>query len=226
MQLILWLTVDSDSAFGQIVFIDVGPDPVRFGIHEGVLRQKSTWFKNTLETASGAKGDKNDRCDQPRAIIIAEEDPAIFRRFNDWIYTQKLCTEAETPKDLSWTTIFDIYTFAERRGIPNLQNACINVIIRKVKNGGPFPTQEILNPLWKTTGKVSQLRLLLLELYAAKCDLKAALVRNGGFHHRFLHDLVIILYEMKEGDLEQDPDFWKRRHKYYVSTPDNPVALD
>lgn len=51
-------------------------------------------------------------------------------------------------------------------------------------------------------------------------------VRNGGFHHRFLHDLVIILYEMKEGDLEQDPDFWKRRHKYYVTTPENPVALD
>lgn len=107
-------------------------------MHEGVLRQKSTWFKDALEKASRAKGDKNDRCDQPRAINIAEEDPAIFRRFNDWIYTQKLCTEAETPKDLSWTTIFDIYTFAERRGIPNLQNACINVIIRKVKNDGPL----------------------------------------------------------------------------------------
>ena len=208
------------------MFVDVGPDLKRFGMHEGVLRQNSAWFKNTLDTISAAKGHQNGRGNQLEAIIIAEEDPAIFRRFNDWIYTQKLCTEAETPKDLLWTTIFDIYTFAERRGIPKLQNACINVIIRKVKNGGPFPSQEILNPLWKTTGKVSQLRLLLLELYAVKCDLKSALVRNGGFHHRFLHDLVIILYEMKEGDLEQEPDFWKRRHKYYVSTPDNPVALD
>ena len=98
--------------------------------------------------------------------------------------------------------------------------------MRKMTESKPFPSQDILNPLWKTTGKLSQLRLLLLELYAVKCDLKAALARNGGLHHRFLCDLVIILYEIKEGDLEQDPDFWKRRHKYYVSTPDNPVALD
>ena len=191
-----------------------------------MLRLNSAWFKNTLDTASAANGDKDDLCGQPKSINLTDEDPAIFSRFNQWVYTQKLCTEAETPKELLWSIIFDIYTFAERRGMPRLQNACINLVIRKVKTGGTFPNQEILNPLWKTTGKVSPLRLLLLELFAAKCDLKNSLVRNGGFHHRFLHDLVIILYEMKEGDLEQDPDFWKRRQKYYVTTPENPVALD
>ncbi len=201
------------------MFIYVGPELIRFDMHEGVLRKISAWFKNTLDAASTAN-------DQPKTVDMADEDPAIFKRFNEWVYTQKLCTETEILKELPWSTIFDIYTFAERRGIPKLQNACINVAIRKANNGGPFPSQDVLNPLWKTTGKVSQLRLLLLELFAAKCDLKAALVRNGGFHHRFLHDLVIILYEMKEGDLEEDPDFWKRRHKYYVNTPDNPVALD
>ena len=190
-----------------------------------MLRKHSAWFKDALNSAFKANGDQEILRDKPK-VNLGDEDPAIFSRFKDWIYTQRLCTEAETPKELLWSTIFDIYTFAERRGIPKLQNACINLIIRKVKNGGPFPSQDILNPLWKTTAKVSQLRLLLLELYAVKCNLKAALVRNGGFHHRFLHDLVIILYEMKEGDLEQDPDFWKRRHKYYVSTPENPVALD
>ena len=191
-----------------------------------MLRLNSAWFKDTLDTASAAKGDKDDLCDQPKSINLTDEDPAIFSRFNQWVYTQKLCTEAETPKELLWSIIFDIYTFAERRGMPRLQNACINLVIRKVKTGGTFPNQEILNPLWKTTGKVSPLRLLLLELFAANCDLKNSLVRNGGFHHRFLHDLVIILYEMKEGDLERDPDFWKRRQKYYVTTPENPVALD
>ena len=220
------LTIDSNSAFGQIVFVYVGPELIKYGIHEGVLRQKSTWFKEILDIDSTANEDTDELCDKPKGINLTDEDPAVFSRFNQWIYMQKLCTEAETPKELPWSTIFDIYTFAERRGIPTLQNACINVIIRKVKNGGAFPGQDILNPLWKTTAKVSQLRLLLLELYAVKCNLKAALVRNGGFHHRFLHDLVMILYEMKEDHLEQEPDFWRRRHKYYVSTPENPVALD
>ena len=148
----------------------------------GVLRQKSTWFKEILDIASTANEDTDELCDKPKGINLTDEDPAVFSRFNQWIYMQKLCTEAETPKELPWSTICDIYTFAERRGIPTLQNACINVIIRKVKNGGAFPGQDILNPLWKTTAKVSQLRLLLLELYAVKCNLKAALVRNGGFH--------------------------------------------
>ena len=191
-----------------------------------MLRVNSVWFKDTLDTAPADKGDQSATVDQSKSINLADEDPVIFSRFNQWIYTRKLCTKGETPKELLWSTIFDIYTFAERRGIPRLQNACVDLIIRKAKTGGIFPSQEILNPLWKTTGKVSPLRLLLLELFAVKCDLKASLIRNGGFHHRFLHDLVMILYEMKEGDLDQDPDFWQRRHKYYVTTPENPVALD
>ena len=206
--------------------MDVGPERTRYSIHEGVLYQNSAWFKDALDTISANIGGEKELCDTPKAITLADEDPVIFRRFNEWVYTAKLCTATETPKEIPWNTIFNIYTFAERRGIPKLQNACINVIIRKAKNDAPFPSQEMLNPLWKTTGKVSPLRLLLLELFAAKCDLKAALARNGGYHHRFLHDLVIILYEMKEGDLEEEPDFWKRRHKYYVTTPESPVALD
>ena len=207
------------------MFVHVGPERVRYGIHEGVLRQNSAWFKFVLDTISTDTGGQKELSETPKGITLADEDPAIFSRFNEWVYRGKLCTATETPKDISWNTIFDIYTFAERSRIPKLQNACINVIIRKAKIGAPFPSQDMLNPLWKNTSKVSPLRLLLLELFAAKCNLKAALGRNGGFHHKFLHDLVIILYEMKEGDLEE-PDFWKMRHKYYVSTPENPVALD
>lgn len=198
----------------------VGPERIRYDVHEGVLRQNSAWFKEKLSTLS------TTIAGQPKDIHMPDEDPVIFGRFNEWLYTQKPCNGTDTPKELPWSAIFDIYTFAEKRGVPKLQNACINVIIRKAKSDVPFPSQDILNPLWKTTGKVFPLRLLLLELFAAKCDLKAALARNGGYHHRFLHDLVIMLYEMKEGDLEGDPDFWKMRHKYYVSTPENPVALD
>ena len=192
------------------MFVHVGSERTRYDIHEGVLCHTSAWFKDRLNSVSSTTN-------QPKDIHLPDEDPAIFRRFNLWVYTQKLCNGTETPKELPWSV---------KRGVPKLQNACIDVIIRKAKSDVLFPNQEILNPLWKTKGKLSPLRWLLLELFAAKCDLKAALARNGGYHHKFLHDLVIMLYEMKEGDLEEDPDFWKMRHKYYVSTPENPVALD
>ena len=74
---------------------------------------------------------------------------------------------------------------------------------------------------WKTIGRILPLRLLLLQLFTTEYDLKAALVHNGGVHYQFLHNLVIILYEMKKGELEVESDSWK-----YVSSSENPIVMD
>lgn len=162
-----------------------------------------------------------------KAVALVKEDLAIFDRFNEWLYTKKINTIDETPKDLSWTTIIDTYTFAVRRGIPRLQNSCIDVAIEKVQTGGLFPRQDVINPLWEVTGPVSPLRSLFLQIFAAKCNLKKALASNQGYCQRFLHDLVVILYEMKmEGKKENKGDFWKARRMWHVNFAENPIAID
>jgi len=143
------------------------------------------------------------------------------------LYTDKVTTRTETSKDLLWNVIVDTYVFAVRRGIPRLQNSCIDVAIEKVEAGGWLPGQGVVNALWKVTGAVWPLRRLFLQLFAVRCDLKTAFANNQGYCQRFLHDLTIILYEMKrDGKNDNGVDFWKARRMWHVNREDTPVAID
>lgn len=223
------------SDYDDIVFVYVGDDLKSFGIHKGLLVKASTFFKAALSTSfepeNNVKSEDSVEVmpyeDRPNAISLVKEDVAVFKRFKDWLYTDKIITRTETAKDLLWSIIIDIYVFAVRRGIPRLQNSCIDVAIQKVNEGGLFPTQAIINALWKTTGPVWPLRRLFLQLFAAKCSLKTALANNQGYCQRFLHDLVIILYEMKRDEKNgTEVDFWKARHMWHVNMAENPVDID
>ncbi len=229
------LTIVYSSDYDSITFVYIGPEVKSFGIHKGLLLKASTFFRGIFsgeyKPEAGAKSEDAVEImsydDGSKAITLLNEDPSIFKRFNDWLYTEKVTTRAETARDLVWNVIVDTYIFAVRRGIPRLQNSCIDVAIRKIEAGGLFPSQAIINPLWKVTGAVWPLRRLFLQLFAVKCSLKTALANNQGYCQRFLHDLVIILYEMKRnGKNGGEVDFWKVRTMWYVNKEDNPVAVD
>ena len=139
-------------------------------MHQRLLRQASTFFKNAFD----GKIEREEDVDithpdhASKGIALTNEDPKIFKRFNDWLYTHRLCTGDEKAIDLPWSLIVDTYVFAENRGIPRLQNTCIDAVIKKMKNGGLFPSQEIINPIWTTTnGNIYPLWLLLLHQFAA-----------------------------------------------------------
>ncbi|KAK4690498.1 hypothetical protein P7C71_g6305, partial [Lecanoromycetidae sp. Uapishka_2] len=197
-------TIES-SDYDDIVFIYIGPEVKSFGLHKGLLTKASSYFRNVLSHDSVAEEDiKSEDSleimthdDGTKAVALSKEDATIFKRFKDWLYTGNVLIGDENPKELLWTALVDLYVFAVRRGIPRLQNSCIDTAIQKIEAGGLFPSQAIINPLWK------------------------------GFCQRFLHDLVIILYEMKRGGKTEDEiDFWKARHMWHVNMADNPVAID
>ena len=219
----------------------------KVGIHKGLLIKASSFFREQLLNTSENVEDNNteDKDSTPssdastasyegnsKAVALPSEDVAIFKRFNDWLYTDKMITKSETPKDLPWTAIVDTYVFAVRRGIPRLQNSCIDISIQKIDEGGLFPNQVVINNLWKTHGAVWNLRKLFLQLFAVKCNLKNALAGNQGYCQRFLHDLNIlqfniIQFELKKGGKRGgEVDIWKGRTKYHVYKEENPIAID
>ena len=63
-----------------------------------MLHPNSAWFKDALGKASMANGDQDDLYDQPKGINLADKDPAIFSRFNQWVYTQKVCSRRRRPR--------------------------------------------------------------------------------------------------------------------------------
>lgn len=201
--------------------IIVGETGIQFWIHRGLLCRASKYFREELSSR------ETDGGIIAIPIILKEEDPDIFRRFKDWLYSDKIISELETNKNLPWSDIIAIYAFSERRGVPRLQNNCIDTTIRKREEGGLFPGQADINTLWKTPGQVFRLRRLLLHMFATDCDLKHAIAKNGAYHPRFLQGLVQTLYDMKEKNTIYDEvDFWHKRQTYYVDDNDNPIILD
>ena len=80
--------------------------------------------------------------DASKGTALTNEDSKIFNRFNYRLYTHRLCTGDEKAIDLQRSLIVDTYVFAEKRGIPRVQNTYIDAAIKKRKNGGLFPNQK------------------------------------------------------------------------------------
>ncbi|KAL9133647.1 MAG: hypothetical protein Q9175_005177 [Cornicularia normoerica] len=212
----------SNSIYDTIVDFKIGEDLTNFGIHREVLRRASSFFKERLPTSETTKSNI-----VTHSVVIKDEDPDIFRRFVTWLYSRKITLESETYMNTPWQIIIEVYSFAERNGIPHLQNTCVDTVIRKRRDGGLFPGQGDVNRLWECPGNISQLRKLLLDLFATECNLKNAIASNGSYHSRFLQGLVQVLYDMKvKNTIYKEVDFWEKRQNYYVYDNENPIVVD
>ena len=207
---------------GAIVDFKIGENQDSFAIHQDLLCRASTFWNEQLSTSETKEGEI-----VAQVIELHNGDPQIFLRFHIWLYSEKITSESESCKDIPWRIIINVYAFAERNGIPRLQNTCIDTAIRKITEGGLFPNQVDVNALWKCKGDVFRLRRLLLDLFASECNLGQAIANNGSLHSQFLGGLVQVLYDMKvEGTTNKEVDFWRKRHDYYVNGTDNPIVVD
>ena len=138
------LTLIHSSAYDKIVFIYVSPDNVSFGMHQRLLRQASAFFKNAFDGKIEREEDVDitHPDDASKGIALTNEDPKIFKQSNDWLYTHRLSTGDEKAIDLPKSLIVDTYVFAEKRGIPRLQNTCIDAAIKKRKTVAFFPARK------------------------------------------------------------------------------------
>lgn len=147
------------SFFETIVFVDVGPDQIRYGIHKGLLCSRSDFFRAAL---TGKFRETEDQ-----VVTLDDEDSDTFRIFNAWLYTGVLMEDPD-PKDTPWSLLVNIYVFAEKRIIPLLQNAAIDEILRAHKKTS-IPTEQIRHA-WTSTAETSPLRRLLVDLRLKESD--------------------------------------------------------
>lgn len=152
-------------------------------------------------------------------VILADEDPAIFTRFNEWLYTGIFLMDKETEKDILYRALMDLYIFAEKRGVIRLQNAVIDGIIKK----NSLPTIDIRHA-WDNTPDSSPLHTLLVDLYVRKA--KFAEIMDEGKKRRLFDSLfdkdvlisyVLAFHRMKDdGSILASCDFWKERCRYHI----------
>lgn len=146
----------------SLVYIHVGSvtdsDRQRevFTAHKNLLCGRSDYFKAALtgEFTEAREG----------RITLDDEDPDTFRRFWSWLYTGSFYRELET--FVLWGWALDLYIFAEKRFIPDLQNALMDALLDDSRDwiGCMSPEWEIPR-VWPMVSEGSPLRAYLVDCF-------------------------------------------------------------
>ena len=88
--------MDRDS-FDAIVIVKVGPSKTPFNMHKGLLCNAAPYFK--------AAFDGNFTEAKCAVLELLEEDVVMFKRFQLWVYTDKLLEEGEGERSIEWGTL-------------------------------------------------------------------------------------------------------------------------
>ena len=199
------------SLYESIIYVEVGPEAIRFPIHKGLLCFESSYFKACLNGKfQEASEDKT---------TLEDEDPSIFRRFIAWLYTGKVLKDQETTETMSYIKICDLYILAEKRLVTRLQNTCIDAVINKHRSCNILPTLSVRR-IWNNTSNKSPMRKLLVDLWVRDGDMAKFLDTDeevNSYSKDFLASVIRAFDIAKTGDLLSEQwDFWNKRCLYHT----------
>lgn len=194
-----------------------------FKIHKQLLFNSTPYFK--------AAFDGNFIEAKEQTLDLPEENVIMFKRFQLWLYTNFILEKGEEPMDIDWGTLVELYIFGEMCGIPDLQNAAIDILINKKSKGNIIPTDTFCL-VYAKTPEDSSLRRLCVDWMACLArfrsnDRHAPTPPGASFEwfkeetrncypKDFLFDLTIALSELKDGVKPDITNFKDVRSQYYV----------
>lgn len=229
------MTSFRDSFGIDMVQVRVGSDKAICKLHKKILCNVAPYF------AAAFKGGFVEAREQ--VLELPDENSAMFNRFQLWVYTRHLLAEGETDTDISWGLLVGLYIFGEKCGVPDLQNAAIDVLIRKQSSANEIPTYLLLR-VYANTLEGSSLRRLFVDWTACLATMtpndrytpKPPGAPDQWFKEEtrteypkdFLFDLAFAQFQLRVGNTVIITNFWPKRADYYVkpraATPIPPVS--
>ncbi|KAL9609030.1 MAG: hypothetical protein Q9167_006172 [Letrouitia subvulpina] len=212
----------------KVVTITTGPARTPFKVHEGLLLKHSEHF---LDLVVGGRA----QAQLPRRIHLRKVTPQAFRLVNFWLYTGVLTDDDDievataNPKELpgpSWNELVEVYIFAERKSMPGLQDACIELFIRRIVKSTEFP-QEIISQVWQNTSEGSMMQRLIVDVLTRDFPISGWIKhakRLGGVDRGFLMDLIIMYSAIRFRSEPEVVNFWEERAAYMVSIDEEDEA--
>lgn len=192
------LILHSD-CFNDIVHISAGEEGRIFTFHKSLLCNLAGFFKAAL-----------DGCfiEAERGMInMIEESPAVVQRFQLWAYTRLVLQDDESIEDAPWRHLIQLWLFADKYSIPDLQNAAIDALNLKRNAMYQLPTLE-LHRVYDNTNESSPLRRFLIAASAETGTLEgwfSAAARKASpdkFPPYFVMDLALHQYKVKKGSIQ------------------------
>ncbi|MCJ1299276.1 hypothetical protein MMC08_002068, partial [Hypocenomyce scalaris] len=123
------------SLYDEIVHVKVGANKIDYGVHKDLLCHYSSYFAAALNG--------NFKEAKENTVELVEDSPKLFEQSQLWLYTQYLCEKAEDETTPGLDEMAKLYVWADKRGIPKLQDPAIDAIIRKSKFENLIPTSYI-----------------------------------------------------------------------------------
>ena len=200
--------IDRES-FDTMVIVKVGPDKTVFRMHKRIICNVSPFFKVAFE------GKFREAQDQ--ILELPDENVDMFKYFQLWVYTDSIIAKGETVKDLTGLLLADLYIFGEMCGIPDLQNAAIDVLIDKYEFHQQITTL-ILHKVYGNTPETTPLRRLMVDFVACIDRGLPDWFANSRDQYPtdFLIDLAVALSKLKCGTKTVIMDFRASRFDYHV----------
>lgn len=219
----------SSSLFDTIVNVFVGPDHVQFGIHKALLCQRSSYFKGAL----------TGRFKEARegTVTLEDEDPEVFSRFNTWLYTGS-CIRDDDDATLAMAPAFQLWLFAEKRMIADLQNAIIDQLITNRSTFDPkdgrvvqeisTEDEEACISAWQNTTDESRLRSFIVDFFSFHLDLERIFHKERAARYPLALITSIAIRAQKAG-IDFSNDFfgdlrYYRCDSYHVHDDDDPMC--
>ena len=140
--------------YANIEFIKIGPQKQTFGIHRGLLCDKSSYFNAALN---------GEFKEATEGITLQDVHAITFQMFNLWLYSGHLLSEEQKRLSVDGvaTLLISACLFADYRGVPGMYNVAVDTLIRDVFCFGI--TTKLIRQVWNVTPEGSKLRRLYID---------------------------------------------------------------
>lgn len=163
-------------------------------MQKALLCDSSTYFKTALNSQF-IEG-------QTQTVNLDDEDPAIFRTYVAWLYQGHLNSQdiegaLDDPQSFG-QHMAELIVFADKRGIIELQNDGISMLLSYIHKNG-LPTLDVINCIYEMpkSTEIDDLRWLLAHEEVWQ---DARLERNlGHWHHEYLEQIIKVQRETRGG---------------------------
>jgi hypothetical protein len=164
---------------GTFATIEVGPNKKLYLIHKDLLAFYSDYFRaafnGPFKEATQSKISLHDECED------------VFDIVNQFVYS--LVIADGKGEKLSWDILIRAWVFGDKHMVPSLQNAVMDVLVKKNKADHFLPTNEIGN-IWGNTLRSSPLRNFILDRVVYRFDVPSIRRYENRWTREALFDLV------------------------------------
>ncbi|KAI9877699.1 MAG: hypothetical protein M1830_003106, partial [Pleopsidium flavum] len=105
------------------LIITVGSEAQPLKVHRDLICFYSHFFRAALRSPFKKSLDGK--------VHLPDDPVEVLELFMRWLYTQKLTNGECEPRNLSRTLLFDLYVFADKCDIPQLQNKVVDLVMEK-----------------------------------------------------------------------------------------------